>query len=252
VAYKQSMEAGKNVQACNKVLSDEDFRKFANCIKSLKTPSGYASNLGKHIRKKKFGGLKSHDYHVLMQQILPLALRGLLQLGPWLAVMRMCKVFRRICTKVYNRAEFSSLEADVAESMALFEMEFPPSFFDIMIHLPYHLVQELDLCGPVASRCMYLVERYMKTLKNYVKNMARLEASMAEGYLKDECIGFITEYLQRFEAVQRRVWDAEEEYGDAEEVPEGTRKPYVMTSALRDLAHQYVLTNASIMQESHQ
>jgi hypothetical protein len=121
-----------------------------------------------------------------------------------------------------------------------------------MIHLPYHLVQELDLCGPVASRCMYLVERYMKTLKNYVKNMARLEASMAEGYLKDECIGFITEYLQRFEAVQRRVWDAEEEYGDAEEVPEGTRKPYVMTSALRDLAHQYVLTNASIMQESHQ
>jgi hypothetical protein len=30
-----------------------------------------------------------------------------------------------------------------------------------------------------------------------VRNMARPEASMAEGYVKDECIGFITEYLQR-------------------------------------------------------
>jgi hypothetical protein len=35
----------------------------------------------------------------------------------------------------------------------------------------------------------------MKTLKNYVRNTARPEASMAEGYVKDECIGFIIEYL---------------------------------------------------------
>jgi hypothetical protein len=138
--------------------------------------------LGKHIWKKKLGGLKSPDYHVLMQQVLPLALRGLMKPGPCLAVMRMCKVFRRICTKVYNPAEFDSLEANVAESMALLEMEFPPSFFDIMTHLPYHLVQELDMCGPVSSRWMYPIERYMKTLKAYVRNMARLEASMEEGY----------------------------------------------------------------------
>jgi hypothetical protein len=72
-------------------------------------------------------------------------------------------------------------------------MEFLPSFFDIMTHLSYHLVQELDLCGPVALRWMYPIERYIKTLKNYVKNMASLEASMVEGYFKDEYIGFIIE-----------------------------------------------------------
>jgi hypothetical protein len=49
-----------------------------------------------------------------------------------MAIMRMSKVYRRICTKVYNPAEFESLQADVAESMALLEMEFPPSFFDIV------------------------------------------------------------------------------------------------------------------------
>jgi hypothetical protein len=38
-----------------------------------------------------------------------------------------------------------------------------------------------------------------------------LEASMAEGYTQNECLGFITEYLQRFDVVKRRIWDANEE-----------------------------------------
>jgi len=56
--------------------------------------------------------------------------------GPRMAVMCMCKIFRRLCTKVYNSNDFASLEVDVAESMALLEIEFSPSFFDIMTHLP--------------------------------------------------------------------------------------------------------------------
>jgi len=106
----------------------------------------------------------------------------------------------------------------------------------------------LDLCGPVSCRWMYPIERYMKTLKGYVQNMARPEASMAEGYLKDECLGFVIEYLQQFEAVQRRVWDAEEEYGDVEEVLEGAGRAYMMTAALRDISHQYMLNNAATVQ----
>jgi hypothetical protein len=110
-----------------------------------------------------------------------------------------------------------------------------------MTHLVYHLVDELNLCGSVSTRWMYHVERYMKTLKHYVRNMARPEAYMAEGYVKDECLGSITEYLRRFEIVDRRVWDADQEYEDAEEVLEGVGSSYLMT--LREFAHQYVLTN---------
>jgi hypothetical protein len=177
------------------VLSNAEFEVFANTIETLKIPTGYSSAFGKHIRKKFFGRLKSHDYHLLMQQVMPLALYGLLKPGPRMAVMRMCKVFHRIYTKVYDPVEFQSLEADVAKSMALLEMEFPPSCFYIMTHLPYHLVQELDMCGPIATRWMYLVERCMKTLKSYIWNTARPEATMAEGYMKEECIGFIMKYL---------------------------------------------------------
>jgi hypothetical protein len=207
------------------VLIPAEFELFAQTIELLKTPTAYSSSLGRHIRGKKFGSLKSHDYYVLMQQIMPLALRGLLAPGARMAVMHMCKIFCRLCTKVYNPTDFESLQMDVVESMALLEMEFPPSFFDIMMHLPYHLVEELDLCGPVSMRWMYPIERYMTTLKGYVRNMARPEASMAEGYVKEECIGFVTEYPQRFDVVQRRVWDANEEYGDVEEALEGAGKP---------------------------
>jgi hypothetical protein len=91
------------------VLTPTEFEVFAQTLESLKFPTGYSSNLGKHIRGKKFGALKSHDYHVLMQQLLPLALRGLLKSGARMAIMRMCKIFRRICTKVYNPADFDSL-----------------------------------------------------------------------------------------------------------------------------------------------
>jgi len=70
-----------------------------------------------------------------------------------------------------------------------------------MTHLLYHLVDEVNICGPVAIRWMYPVERYMKTLKTYVHNMARFEGSMAKGYIRNECLGFITEYLQRLEVV---------------------------------------------------
>jgi hypothetical protein len=48
------------------VLNDDEFRVFASTMENLKTPTGNSSNLGKHIRSKKFGALKSHDYHIFI------------------------------------------------------------------------------------------------------------------------------------------------------------------------------------------
>jgi hypothetical protein len=88
------------------VLIAEEFEVFANRIESLKMPMGYSSSLGKHIRGRKFGSLKSHDYHVLMQQIMPLTLRGLLTEGARMAVMHMCKIFCQLCTNLRSLTLF--------------------------------------------------------------------------------------------------------------------------------------------------
>jgi hypothetical protein len=61
---------------------------------------------------------------------------------------------------------------------------------------------------------MYPIERYMKALKQHVRNMARPKASIAEGYIQDECLGFAIEYLQKFGSIQRCIWDVDEEEGN--------------------------------------
>ncbi|GJR70495.1 uncharacterized protein Tco_0016560 [Tanacetum coccineum] len=50
--------------------------------------------------------------------------------------------------------------------------------------------------GPVYMRWMYPFERYMKKLKNYVRNKAKLEGSIAEGYVAEEALTFCSHYLK--------------------------------------------------------
>jgi hypothetical protein len=164
-------------------LTIAEFETFSTTIENLKTRSRHVSPMGKYIQFV-FGGFKSHDYHILMQQPLPLALRRLLASGRHMTMMRVSKVLMRICNKVRNPFKIDSIQIDVAISLALVEIHFPPSFFYIMTHLfIYHLVDEVDLCGLVSTKWMHPMERYMKTLKTYVNNIVRLEESMAEGYI---------------------------------------------------------------------
>jgi len=75
-------------------LIPSGFDIFVTIIENLQTPSGHVSVMGQYIRKKNFEGLKSHEYHVLMQQFLLLTLRGLLTVGLRMAVMKISKIFR--------------------------------------------------------------------------------------------------------------------------------------------------------------
>ena len=83
--------------------------------------------------------------------------------------------------------------------LTLFELEkiFPPSFFDIMIHLIVHLVKELRLCGPVFYRWRYAFECFNKVLKSYVRNRYFSEGCIAETYLKVESVEFCAEFCRK-------------------------------------------------------
>jgi hypothetical protein len=69
-----------------------------------------------------------------------------------------------------------------------FEMCFPPSFFDIMVHLVVHLVPQIEALGPMYLHEMWTYERFMSILNGYVSTRARPEASMIEGYYTEEVI----------------------------------------------------------------
>ncbi len=164
-----------------------------------------------------------------------------------LALMRLSRVFRSICVKVWDPKNFQALKDDVATTFSLLEWEFLATFFDIMTHLTLHVVEELDVCGLVHAGRMYPIERTLKMFKTYVRNRACLEASMAEGYFYDKTIGFVTEYMQDFSHVRHQIWDVDEEKGVCNEMLEGAGIKFIFDSGCQDLVHQYVLTNASCM-----
>jgi len=61
-----------------------------------------------------------------------------------------------------------------------------------MTHLVVHLVDELDLCGPMHTRWMYPIELAMEDLKGCIRTVFKLNGTMVEGYIIDEALGLCT------------------------------------------------------------
>jgi hypothetical protein len=159
--HPKKMESKMYLPPAPHTLTDSEKATFYYRLRNLKVPDGYSSNIGNCFAKDdKLSGLKSHDCHVLMQQLLSVALRGILPKGPRNAILRLCSFFNDICQRVLDRDILESLENEVVETLCMLERFFPPSFFDIMIHLTIHLGREARLCGPVHYRWMYPFERY--------------------------------------------------------------------------------------------
>ena len=61
--------------ACH-TLSKKEKISFCPCLRRVKVPQGYSSNIKSFVQLKelKLLGLKSHDCHVLMQQLLVVAI----------------------------------------------------------------------------------------------------------------------------------------------------------------------------------
>lgn len=205
------------------VLRPGEKRRVLETIKKVQVPSGHCANFAKlvNLEKGKFQFMKSHDWHVLIEEILPAALRGSLVEGPRVAVIRLGHCFKRFCEKVIQVSDLPALQTYVAETCALLEIHFPPAFFNVMEHLPLHLPRELYWCGPVHARWMYSVERYLGHLKSLVRNRARPEGSMAMGYMYEEALGFVTEHFRLYPVSARLIWDMDEDEQDNGEVLEG-------------------------------
>ena len=132
----------------------------------------------------------------------------------------------------------------IAEALCLFEIWFPPGFFDIMSHLPVHLVEELYWCRPVHAHWCYSIERYMDLLMNYVCERSKPKAGMASGYNVKEAFGFCTKYFKLYPHSKRQLKDDEEELRDVGELPQGACKTITLTRHDMEQIHHYIITNS--------
>ena len=109
-------------------------------LKQLKVPDGFSSNISHcvSIKEHKISGLKSHDCHVLLQHLLPLALRGLLPKSVCEPLFELSMFFKILGGKTLRVEELEQIESQIAITLCKLEMNFSPSFFDVMVHLPIH------------------------------------------------------------------------------------------------------------------
>ncbi|XP_021819878.1 uncharacterized protein LOC110761654 [Prunus avium] len=205
------------LSAAPHTLSKKEKETFCWRLANLKLPDGYGSNIGNCIslEDSKIFGLKSHDYHMLMQQLLSVALRGLLPKGPRTAIFRLCAFFNELCQRVVDRNKLEKLEEDIVQTL-----------------------------------CM--LERYMKVLKGYVMNRARPEGCMAERYLAEECALLCSRYIKQADDIGSRKARNEEFENDLlmEGRPISQGKQIILTNEMLQSAHRQVLFNMDELRHS--
>nr|XP_016486620.1 PREDICTED: uncharacterized protein LOC107806861 [Nicotiana tabacum] len=177
---------------------------FLKTLKNISVPDGYSSNISRciYLDKKRIFGLKSHDCHILMEQLLPIAIRNVLPNQVVATLVELSSFFRHLCLKSLSLSDLEKLQNRIVETLCHLEMLFPPSFFTVMVHLTVHLVDEVIQGGPVHYRWMYFVERLLGHFKSLVGNKSQPEGSIAEGYIVEEAL---TLYSRYFEGIESRL-----------------------------------------------
>jgi hypothetical protein len=179
---------------------------FYDFIRSVKFPDGYASNLATCITTDgcNLQGLKTHDCHIILQRILPAALRGIMDNDMYIAIAELGNFFQQLCARTLKLSVLHRMKSEIPIVLCKLEKIFPPAFFDVMVHLTVHLADEAILRGPVQYGWMYPVERRLYTLKHSVRNMARPEGSIVEAYVADECLIACSRYFDDLDTRHNR------------------------------------------------
>ncbi|KAF5459572.1 hypothetical protein F2P56_019511 [Juglans regia] len=163
--------------ACFTLYGDER-KSFCEWLSAVKFPDGFAANVSRCVSTHdcKISGFKSQDCHVFIQRLLPVAVGGYLKNDVSMALIELSNFFKELCARTLDVNLLTQLESDIVVILCKLEMIFPPSFFDVMVHLAVHLPREALLAGPVQYRWMYPFERYLD------RNVDRLDDDEADGF----------------------------------------------------------------------
>ena len=112
-----------------------------------------------NLVQKRILGLKSHDYHIFIERLLPVVFHGFLPDNVWRSLAELSYFYHQLCAKELSKDVVRSLEQNVAVLLCKLEKIFPPGFFNVMQHLIIHLPYEARLGGPVLARWSYPYER---------------------------------------------------------------------------------------------
>jgi hypothetical protein len=88
-------------------------KEFYGFLKNVKVPSSYSTNVSRLIslpELKIAPGVKSHDYHVLLMQMIAAGIWNILPVNVQDAIMNFCFFFNGIGQKILSEESLESLE----------------------------------------------------------------------------------------------------------------------------------------------
>ncbi|KAL0420333.1 UNVERIFIED_CONTAM: hypothetical protein Slati_3056200 [Sesamum latifolium] len=138
------------------------------------------------MKELRLHDMKSHDFHIFMQKLIPIAFREMLPKSVWSTLTEVSLLFQIICSTTLDVNKVQELEDSVATILCNLEKILPPSFFDSMEHLIVHMLYEARVGGPVQYKWMYPFEW----------SPILIEASTVEAYLIEEIGLFTSQYFE--------------------------------------------------------
>ena len=117
------------------------------------------------------------------------------------------------------------------------------------MHLLVHLIDEIAIYGVVHSRWMFFLEQFLKTLKDFVRQKAQPEASMAESWLVQEAFVYVSQYLFTIGSSFPRLWTKEDDPKKHSHVPSGKGALLVMDRDFQAILNDHCIHNAPSMEK---
>jgi hypothetical protein len=138
--------------------------------------------------------MKSRDYHVWIDRLLPAMVQGYVPEHVWLVLAELSYFFRQLCAKELSRTMVANLEKVAHELLCKLEKIFPPGFFLSMQHLIVHLLYEARMGRAVQACWCYPIKRCLKVVRKKCRNKAKIEASIVEASIVEEVTNFTQIY----------------------------------------------------------
>ena len=143
------------------ILDKQQKKALCRWIKNLKFLDGYGSVFSRciDVQGDKLHGLKSHDCYIIIERLLPVALRELLPTNVQKVITEINQVFRDLCSSQIDIDDMICMEKNIPKIICKLQKHFSLVFFNVMEHLPFHLSYETRVGGAVQYRLMYPFER---------------------------------------------------------------------------------------------
>ena len=110
--------------------------------------------------ERKVSNYETHDALLVLLYLLPIPIKNILPDHVAIPLIHLSSFFHHFCQKVTTLVELNCLEEKIIETINQL------AFFDIMIHFPIHLANEVRLEGPLQNGWMYSTEREIGTFKS--------------------------------------------------------------------------------------